>query len=87
MVCSYYSYCIDLPVALIDCKVEVCPLHLYQICQGEYVVLNDIDFDEADRKICHNCINELRGGGKSEKLNKVGDSTMYGMEKTDEDEE
>ena len=49
MVCSYYSYCIDLPMALVDFPVEGCPLRLRQVCQGYYVLLNGIDFDGAYR--------------------------------------
>ena len=51
MVCSYGSYCLDLPVALVDCRVEGCPSCLHQICQGGFVVLNYIDFDGAERNI------------------------------------
>ena len=80
MVCSYRSFCIDLPVALVDCQVEGCFSRLHHVCQGGYVLLNDIDFDGAERKICRDCVDELRGRGKSETLEKVGDSTVYGTD-------
>ena len=80
MVCSYRYSCIDLPVALVDFKEEGCPLHLYPIFEGEYVVLNDINFDGEERNICRDCVNEIRGGGKSETSKKVGDSTVYGTD-------
>ena len=74
------SYCIELPVALVACKVEGCPLHLYQVCEGGYVALNHIDFGGAERKSCCNCVEEIQGQGKSDILKKVGDSTMYGKD-------
>ena len=49
MVCSCRYSCFDLLVALVDCQVEVCPSRLHHICQGEYVVLNHIAFDGAER--------------------------------------
>ena len=48
------------------------------------MLLNDIDFDEAERKICRDCVEEIQGWGKSDTLKKVVDSTFYG---TDESEE
>ena len=42
---SYRSWCIDLTVALIDFQLEGCPLSLNRVCQGEYVLFNDINFD------------------------------------------
>ena len=32
---------------------------LYNICQGEYVLLNDINFDGGEQKICRNSVDEL----------------------------
>ena len=52
MVCSYRSSCLDLPVALVGFQMEGCPSRLNQVCQGEYVLLNDIDFDGEERRIC-----------------------------------
>ena len=74
--CSYCSSCLDLAVALIDFQVEVFPSHLHHFCQGYYVLLNDIDFYRGERNICRNCVDKLGVGGKSEKLKKVGDSTV-----------
>ena len=77
----YYCYsCIDLPVALVDCKVEGFHLRLNHVYQGEYVLLNYIDFDEAERNIFRDCVDKIKGQGKSETLKKVGDSTMYGTD-------
>ena len=45
-----YRYCFfDLPVGIVDCQVEGCPSRLYHVCQGEYVLLNDIDFEWSGR--------------------------------------
>ena len=51
------------------------------------MLLNDIDFDGAERKICRDCVDKIQGRGKSETLKKVGESTMYGMDKLGEEEE
>ena len=80
MVCSYHYSCLDLIVALVYCQVEGFPSHLHHVCQGGYVVLNDIYFDGAKRNICRDFFNKIRGRGKSETLNKVGDSTVYGTD-------
>ena len=64
MVCYYRPSCIDLPVALFDCHVEVCPLRLQHVCQGEYMVLNDIDFDGEERNVCRDCVDKLLIWGK-----------------------
>ena len=77
IVCSYRSSCLDLPVALVGFQVEGLPLRLYHICHGGYVLLNYIDFGGAEQMICRNCVDEIRGQGKSETLNNVGGSTMY----------
>ena len=45
------------------------------------MVLNDIYFDGAERNICRDCVDELRGWGKSETFKKVGNITVYGMDK------
>ena len=86
-VCSYRSSCLYLPVVLVDCQVEGHPLRSHHICQGEYVVLNDIDFDGAERKIFRDCVDAIQGKGKSETLKKVGDSTVYGTDESEEDKE
>ena len=82
MVCSYRSSCIDLPVFLVDCQVGGCYSRLQHICQGKYVLLNDIDFDGAKRKIYNNCVDKLRDRGKPETLKKVGYSTVYGTDES-----
>ena len=46
--------------------------------------MNYIDFDGAEKNICRNYVDEIRGRGKSETLKKVGYSTVY---RTDESEE
>ena len=86
MVCYYRSSCLYLPVALVDCQVEGCPSCLHHFCQGEGVLLNYIDFDRSERKIFRDCVDELRVWGKSETLKKVGDSTMYRTDESEEDE-
>ena len=48
------------------------------------MVLNCIDFDGADRNVCRDFFDELRGQVNSETLKKMVDSTVYG---TDESEE
>ena len=63
-------------MSLFDCQVEGYPFRLNHVCQGGYVVLNDIDFDgaersRAERNICINCVDELWVRGKSETLKKV----------------
>ena len=48
------------------------------------MVLNCIDFDGAERKICSDCVDELRVGIKSDILKKVGDITVYGIDESEE---
>ena len=80
MVYPYRSSYIDLTMALVDCQVEGFPLFLHHVFQGGYVVLNYINFDGAERKICCNCVDNLWVQGKSKTLKKVGDRTVYGMD-------
>ena len=80
MVCSYSYYCIDLPVEIVDCQVEDFPSRLHHVFQVEYVLQINVDFNGTERKICHNCVDELQGQGKSIFLNKLGDSTVYEMD-------
>ena len=87
IVCSCRSFCIDLPVALVDCQAEGCPSRLHHVCQGGYVVLHDIDFEGAERKICHHFFDDLRVWVNSEAFNNLLYSTLYGMDVTEEDEE
>ena len=78
MECSYSSSCIELTVVLVGCWLECYPSRLHHVYQGEYVVLNGIYLDGGERKIFHDCVDEIRGWGKSETLKKVGYSTVYG---------
>ena len=87
MVCSYCSYCLDFSVALVDCQMKGCESRLYHVCQGEYVDMHDIDLDEAEQNICHNCVDKRWIGGKPDKLNKVQHSTVYRTHKSEEDKE
>ena len=77
IVYSYCSSCLNLPVALVDCQMEGCASRLHHFYQGKYVAMHDIDLDGTERKIFRNCVDELRVGGKPEKLKKVGHSTVY----------
>ena len=43
--------------------------------------MHDIDLEGAERKICHNYVDEIWMGGKPKKLKKVKHSTVY---RTDE---
>ena len=49
--------------------------------------MNYIDFDGSERKICRNCVEKLQGQGKSETLKKVGDSTVYRTDESEDDKE
>ena len=48
------------------------------------MVLKDINFDGAERKICRNCVDRIQVQVKSETLKKVGDRTVYGAEESEE---
>ena len=80
MVCYCCYSCIELTGALIDCQLESCPSRFPHVFQGYYVILNCIDFDGAERKICRNCVNKIQGQGRLEALKKVVDSTVYGTD-------
>ena len=64
-------------MALVDCQMEGCASRLHHVFQGGYVAMHDINIDGAERKICCDSVDELRMGGKPEKLNEVGQSTVY----------
>ena len=49
--------------------------------------MNEIDIDRGERKICRNCVDEIRVRGKSETLKKAGDITVYGTDESEEDKE
>ena len=76
MMCSYRSYCLDLPVALVDFQMKGCESHLHHVFQGGYVAMHEIDIDGAERNICRNCVEEVWMGGKPEKSKKVQHSTV-----------
>ena len=50
------------------------------------MAMNEIDLDGGDWKICCDCVDEIRGWGKSETLKKVGDRNMYGKDESEEEE-
>ena len=85
MVCSCHYSCLHLTLKIVDFKLEFCPWRLHHVCQGWYLLFNYIDFDGAKRKICRNFVGKLRGRGKSETLNKVGDINVYGMDEEEDD--
>ena len=87
MVCFYHYSCLDLPAALVDYQVEGCSLRLHHVCRGEYVLLNHIGFDGAERDIFRYCVDKLQERDKSETLKKVGYSTMYGTDESENEEE
>ena len=87
MVCSYLSSCLDLNVAIFDCQMKGCESRLHHVCQGGYVALHAIDIEGAERKICHNCVDEIWMGGKPKKLKKVQHSTVYRTDESEEDKE
>ena len=72
-------------MALVDCQMEGCASRLHHVFQGGYVAMHDINIDGAERKICCDRVDELRMGGKPEKLNKVGQSTVYMTEESEDD--
>ena len=69
-------------MALVDCQMEGFLLRLRLFCQVRYVAMHEINLDGSERKICHNCVEDLWMGGKSEKLKKVGHSTVYRREES-----
>ena len=81
MVCYYHSSCLYLPVVLVGCQVEGCVSRLHHVCQGGYVDMYDINIDGAQRKLFRDYVDELWMGGKPDKLNNLGHSTVY---RTDE---
>ena len=85
MVCSYRSSCLGLPVALIDCQMKGCESRLYHVCQGGYVAMHEIELDGSEKKICRECINDLQMGVKFEKPKMVQHSTVYRMDKLEEE--
>ena len=52
-------------MVLVAFRVKGCPSRLHHVCQGRYVLVNYIDFDGAERNIFDDCVDEIRGRGKS----------------------
>ena len=63
MLCSCRSSCLGFPVALVNCQVEGCLRRLHHVCQGEYELLNCINRDGGEQKVCCNCVDKIGGGG------------------------
>ena len=51
------------------------------------MAMHVINLDGAEQKICRGCVEKLRIGGKPEKLNNLGHSTVHRTEKLEEDKE
>ena len=54
---------------------------------GGYAAMHEIDIDGTERKIFCGFVDEIGMGGKSTKLKKVGCSTVYRADGSDEYEE
>ena len=50
------------------------------------MAMNEIDLDGGRRNICRDCVDKIQVRGKSETLKKVVNSTVYGTDKSDEDD-
>ena len=72
-------------MALVDFQMKGCESRLHHVYQGEYVAMHDIELDGSERKICRECIDDLRMGGKFEKSKMIQDSTVYRMDELEED--
>ena len=68
-------------MALVDFQVEGCASRLHHVWQGGYLVMHEIDLDRAERKIFCDCVDEIQMGGKPEKLENMGHSTVYRTDK------
>ena len=51
------------------------------------MAMHEINIDRVERKICHNCVDNLWVGGNPEKLKRVQHSTIYRNDELEEDEE
>ena len=85
MMCYYRSSCLEFPVVLVGCQVEGCSRLLHHICQGEYEILNGIDFDRGSGRFV--AIVSTSWGGESEVSKDMGDSTVAKKIELEEDEE
>ena len=62
---------------IIDCQMEGRPSRLYHVFQGEYVILNYINFDRGIKTFVAIILMSLGGGmSKSDKLEKLGDRNV-----------
>ena len=74
-------------MALVDCQMKGCESRLHHVCQGEYVAMHEIKLGVSERKIFHDCVDEIWMGGKPKKFKKVQNSTVYRTDESEEDEE
>ena len=51
-------------MALVDFQMKGCESRLHHVYHGGDVDMHDIDIDRAERNIYHDCVDELRIGGK-----------------------
>ena len=51
------------------------------------MAMHEIELVGAERKICRECVDDLRMGSKSEKLKMVQHSTVYRTDELEEDKE
>ena len=56
----YCSYCLELPVEIVDFWVEGFPLLLQHDYQVGYVILYDIDLEVGEGNIFRDCVDNLR---------------------------
>ena len=68
-------------MALVDFHMEGCASHLHHVYQRDYVAMHETNPDGAERNICCDCVDGLRMGGKTQKLNKVEHSNVYKTDK------
>ena len=74
-------------MALVDFQMEGCASLLHHVYKGGYVAMHEIDLGGEEWNICGDCVDNLRMGGKPDKLKKLGDSTLYRTDKSEEDKE
>ena len=73
-------------MALVDCQMKGCESRLHHVCQGGYMDMHEIELDGSERKICRECIYDLRMRSKFEKLKMMQHRTVYRTDKLEEDE-
>ena len=72
---------------LVDFQMKGCESRLHHVCKGEYMAMHEIDLGGVERKICHNCVDELWMGGKPTKLKKVKHMNVYRTDESEEEKE